>query len=550
MADDAEWVYEAMSGYFRSKDWADTIDGFLRDHAALFASSSTPQDVQRAAFSSYRDLTSALLASLLSELGVPGRQVEAVVRRHSRPDSHEKGWRAISATDSFSAFVSFMRGQKPSSFAASSPSRGHWEPEPRGDPRPQQPQQPQQTGRQQRSPMPSFRHEMAGGGAGAGASPGRRGSEESDWELREAVRLSREETRRRALEEEEAAALELALALSLSLTPEADSRIRALEDEAEEKALDIVREAQSEDDGKGGKPGPGRGRPVPPPAVQAAPTLAAPPASGSSSSGWGAPPPSGSRRSGTSRRARRRPSPSRQSLSPSASARGRPQPPAVATVAGASAELSSLAPLPPPRDGTDALAEAERRAFEAEVERVSEVLPGFLYLGSAKGAAKRALLDSLGVDLVVNVSRKCPNLYPDEFRYVHWEIRDSLDEDIARYFADCNRILALAKRSGEVVLVHCMQGVSRSATLVLAFLMGVEGMSLRGALKLVHAARPIACPNRNFFAQLLRYEMELFGGQSSIRVEGAPHGGLPAGAGAPAAAAAAGSPARRPEAPV
>lgn len=51
------------------------------------------------------------------------------------------------------------------------------------------------------------------------------------------------------------------------------------------------------------------------------------------------------------------------------------------------------------------------------------------------------------------------------------------------------------------VFVHCMMGVSRSATLVLAFLMIVEGLRLQEAVAAVRPHRDI-CPNPGFLQQL------------------------------------------------
>lgn len=51
------------------------------------------------------------------------------------------------------------------------------------------------------------------------------------------------------------------------------------------------------------------------------------------------------------------------------------------------------------------------------------------------------------------------------------------------------------------VLVHCAMGVSRSATVVLAFLMICENMTLVDAIQTVQAHRDI-CPNSGFLRQL------------------------------------------------
>lgn len=58
------------------------------------------------------------------------------------------------------------------------------------------------------------------------------------------------------------------------------------------------------------------------------------------------------------------------------------------------------------------------------------------------------------------------------------------------------------------VLVHCIMGVSRSATLVLAYLMLKERLTLRDALRHVVQKRAIY-PNRNFLSLLLKLDEQL-----------------------------------------
>ena len=52
------------------------------------------------------------------------------------------------------------------------------------------------------------------------------------------------------------------------------------------------------------------------------------------------------------------------------------------------------------------------------------------------------------------------------------------------------------------LLVHCMAGVSRSASVVCAYLIWKYQLSVEDALRLVRSARPIATPNAAFVAQL------------------------------------------------
>ena len=62
---------------------------------------------------------------------------------------------------------------------------------------------------------------------------------------------------------------------------------------------------------------------------------------------------------------------------------------------------------------------------------------------------------------------------------------------------------------GGRVLVHCVGGVSRSASVCIAYLMRSKRMSLREAYDYVKGKRSCIAPNINFMGQLLQYEGKL-----------------------------------------
>uniref|UniRef100_A0A6B2LJQ5 protein-tyrosine-phosphatase n=1 Tax=Arcella intermedia TaxID=1963864 RepID=A0A6B2LJQ5_9EUKA len=63
---------------------------------------------------------------------------------------------------------------------------------------------------------------------------------------------------------------------------------------------------------------------------------------------------------------------------------------------------------------------------------------------------------------------------------------------------------------GERVLVHCDAGISRSATMVIAFLIKIQNMTLPNALKFLKTKRPEVEPNHGFLYQLFSYEKSLY----------------------------------------
>ncbi|XP_045295651.1 dual specificity protein phosphatase 13 isoform X2 [Leopardus geoffroyi] len=147
-----------------------------------------------------------------------------------------------------------------------------------------------------------------------------------------------------------------------------------------------------------------------------------------------------------------------------------------------------------------------RRA--AMLSHINEIWPN-LFLGDAYAARDKNKLTQLGITHVVNVAAgkfqvdtgaKFYRGMPLEYYGI--EADDNPFFDLSVYFLPVARYIrtALSVPKGRV-LVHCAMGVSRSATVVLAFLMICENMTLVEAIQTVQAHRDI-CPNSGFLQQL------------------------------------------------
>jgi dual specificity protein phosphatase 1B len=134
-----------------------------------------------------------------------------------------------------------------------------------------------------------------------------------------------------------------------------------------------------------------------------------------------------------------------------------------------------------------------------------------LFLGSyADATAGAADLAAHGVTHVLNAAaEECPEVL-DGFEPMLLTLRDDSDENTARYFTPCTQFIHGALESGGAVLVHCRMGVSRSATIVLAYLMQYGTSPLQHpttmpylrAFDYVKGLRPQVSPNLGFVLAL------------------------------------------------
>lgn len=85
---------------------------------------------------------------------------------------------------------------------------------------------------------------------------------------------------------------------------------------------------------------------------------------------------------------------------------------------------------------------------------------------------------------------------------------DTWLEDISRYFEESARFLDEALKGGGKVLVHCVAGISRSATIAIAYLMLRKRMPVESAVRRVKQNRRIR-PNEGFLRQLVQLELQL-----------------------------------------
>ncbi|XP_063978094.1 serine/threonine/tyrosine-interacting protein-like isoform X2 [Diachasmimorpha longicaudata] len=166
-----------------------------------------------------------------------------------------------------------------------------------------------------------------------------------------------------------------------------------------------------------------------------------------------------------------------------------------------SEELPRISALASPKEWTYTM----RRSMQ-------EVIPG-LYLGPYSSASRSKLLElrELGITHIICVRQDIeahfikPN-FPDQFKYLVLNIADVATENIIQHFPTVKKFIDEGLNSQGHVLVHGNAGISRSAALVLAYVMQMYGLSHTRAYALVQQRRFCINPNEGFMTQLKEYE--------------------------------------------
>ncbi|EEP76045.1 predicted protein [Uncinocarpus reesii 1704] len=147
-------------------------------------------------------------------------------------------------------------------------------------------------------------------------------------------------------------------------------------------------------------------------------------------------------------------------------------------------------------------------------------VPG-LYISDRFGARSRALLESHNIKYVLSAT--CEHDLPawDEatramISIKHLDIDDHPLQDIIHYLKEACDWVHAALQEGSTqadlqrpvgVLVHCIQGISRSGAIIVAYLMRYRALSYFDALAMARESRPIIKPNQGFALQLRIWQL-------------------------------------------
>lgn len=143
-----------------------------------------------------------------------------------------------------------------------------------------------------------------------------------------------------------------------------------------------------------------------------------------------------------------------------------------------------------------------------DTDDLSKICPA-LWL-SSMFSVQHKILQENGITHVLSVMPDSDNLRDmlicGKYQHLRIQEHDGDDTNLLAYFSKAVQFIDAAHSKGGSVLVHCVAGVSRSPTIIAAYLIHHYWMSTDEALAHIRTVRPFIEPKRAFVAQLREWE--------------------------------------------
>eukprot|EP01084_Bolivina_argentea_P157944 275194_1 len=145
----------------------------------------------------------------------------------------------------------------------------------------------------------------------------------------------------------------------------------------------------------------------------------------------------------------------------------------------------------------------------------SEIIPDQLYLGNIRHALNLEILRDIKITHVINCTQSIDCKFgPQGIKYIRVPVNDKVSVSILPFFVQAIRWIEKVREENgsnndNRILIHCHAGISRSATITIAYLMYSWHMTMFEAITHVQGNRYIIQPNQGFKNQLLDFYLYL-----------------------------------------
>ena len=143
-----------------------------------------------------------------------------------------------------------------------------------------------------------------------------------------------------------------------------------------------------------------------------------------------------------------------------------------------------------------------------QVNHITEIIDN-IYIGSFLNAKNIDELEKNNIKYILNCTFECKNIFEDKIKYLKLDIKDQIDFPIQDYFEKGIQFIkeSLNNNDGNI-LIHCMEGKSRSTTILMAYLIECKNETTNSAYKILKNKRQLTMPNLGFMNKLREFEKE------------------------------------------
>jgi serine/threonine/tyrosine-interacting-like protein 1 len=148
----------------------------------------------------------------------------------------------------------------------------------------------------------------------------------------------------------------------------------------------------------------------------------------------------------------------------------------------------------------------------------NSVIENFLYIGSGVQAKNWKIIRDLNITHIINCSIEHECVFQDVCKYLHVKVEDNLNENIYDELDGAHLFIEKALDTYDIdivngqyvkepkILIHCNLGISRSSSILIAYIIKKYKFCLKSTINYVRDKRIQVAPNCNFLRQLKLYE--------------------------------------------
>ena len=132
-------------------------------------------------------------------------------------------------------------------------------------------------------------------------------------------------------------------------------------------------------------------------------------------------------------------------------------------------------------------------------------IDNIIYLGNAYNAADYYYLKNFGITGIVNACNEISNYFEDDFEYFKIDILDINNSSIYKFFDPFITFVENILENDGKIMIHCYMGSSRSAILVVLYLIKYKSYTMDDSIHFITDKRNRVNINVTYIEELKKY---------------------------------------------